>query len=162
MFLLIYFLENADRRKWWLGKKVSVNDTNWNVAKARFLLGMLESFSMGLILVSDLKKGMVLACEVSNKHGNTLLEKGDTLSEKHIMLLKSWGITEADIEGFDRDQVEERERETLSMAVAESIEEDLKNLFPDFGDNPLMSELRRIVRKFKIKNQSPECSHADQ
>ena len=117
---------------------------------------------MGLILVSDLKKGMVLACEVSNKHGNTLLEKGKSLDEKHIMLLKSWGNTEADIEGIDRGQVEEREREPLSTAVAESIEEDLKNLFPDFGDNPLMRELRRIVRKLKIKNQSPECSHADQ
>ena len=82
---------------------------------------------MGLIHAKDLKKDMVLACEVSNKHGNTLLEKGETLSEKHIMLLKSWGITEADIEGFDRGQVEERERETLSTAVVESIEEDLKN-----------------------------------
>ncbi|MBW2222090.1 MAG: hypothetical protein JRF22_06135, partial [Deltaproteobacteria bacterium] len=78
----------------------------------------------------------------------TLLEKGDMLSEKHIMLLKSWGITEADIEVFDRGQVDERERETLSTAVVESIEEDLKNLFPDFGDNHLMNELCRVVRKF--------------
>lgn len=120
---------------------------------------------MGLIHVKDLKKGMVLACEVSNKHGNTLLEKGNTISEKHIMLLKSWGITEADVEGFDRDQVEEKERETLSTAVVESIEGDLKNLFPDFGDNPLMNELLRIVRKFNIKqrmNQSSECNNEDE
>ena len=116
---------------------------------------------MGLIHVKDLKKDMILACEVSNKHGNTLLEKGDTLSEKHIMLLKSWGITEADIEGFDRGQVEEREREALSTAVAESIEEDIKNLFPDFGDNPLMHELCRVVRKFNIK-QSSECNNEDE
>lgn len=116
---------------------------------------------MGLIHVKDIKKGMILACEVSNKHGNTLLEKGDTLSEKHIMLLKSWGITEADIEGFDRGQVEERDRETLSTAVAESIEEDIKNLFPDFGDNPLMHELYRVVRKFNIK-QSSECNNEDE
>lgn len=120
---------------------------------------------MGLIHVKDLKKGMVLACEVSNKHGNTLLEKGDMLSEKHIMLLKSWGITEADIEGFDRGQVEERERGTLSTTVVESIEEDLKNLFPDFGDNPLMNELCRVVRKFNIKQrikQSSECNNEDE
>ena len=116
---------------------------------------------MGLIHVKDLKKGMVLACEVSNKHGNTLLEKGDMLSERHIMLLKSWGITEADIEGFDKAQVEERERETLSTAVAESIEEDLKNLFADFGDNPLMNELYRVVRKFNIK-QSSESNNEDE
>ena len=120
---------------------------------------------MGLIHVKDIKKGMILACEVSNKHGNTLLEKGDMLSDRHIMLLKSWGITEADIEGFDKGQIEERERETLSTAVVESIEEDLKNLFPDFGDNPLMNELYRVVRKFNIKQrikQSSECENEDE
>ncbi len=120
---------------------------------------------MGVIRVNDLKDGMVLACEVSNKHGNILLEKGDTLSEKHIMLLKSWGITEAGIEGFDKDQVEKRERESLSTAVVASIEEDLKNLFCDFGDNPLMNELYRVVKKFNVKQkieQSSECNNEDE
>ncbi len=70
---------------------------------------------MGVISVNDLKEGMVLVCEVSNKHGNILLERGDTLNEKHIMLLKSWGITEADIEGFNKNQLEEREREGSSI-----------------------------------------------
>ncbi|MCK5010582.1 MAG: hypothetical protein KAS98_08860 [Deltaproteobacteria bacterium] len=117
---------------------------------------------MGVISVNDLKEGMVLACEVSNKHGNILLGRGDTLNEKHIMLLKSWGITEADIEGFNKNQVEEREREALSTDTMASIEENLKDLFPDFGDNPMMEELYRVVKKFNMKQemrQTSECSN---
>jgi hypothetical protein len=106
---------------------------------------------MGVISVNDLKKGMVLARDVSNKHGNILLGRGDALNDKHIMLLKSWGITEADIEGFNKNQLEEREREALSTDTMASIEENLKDLFPDFGDNPLMEELYRVVKKFYMR-----------
>jgi hypothetical protein len=106
---------------------------------------------MGVLSVSDLKDGMVLAREVKNKHGNILLKKGDMLSEKHIMLLKSWGVTEADIEGVDRDQVEKKEMDGLSPDLIASVEGELKGLFPDFGDNPLMEELYRVTKKFKMK-----------
>ena len=106
---------------------------------------------MGLLSVNDLKDGMVLSTAVRNKHGNVLLKKGDTLSEKHIMLLKSWGITEADIEGIDKDQVEKKEKEALSTDVIASIENELKDLFRDFGDNPLMEELYRVTKKTKMK-----------
>jgi len=113
---------------------------------------------MGVLSINDLKDGMVLAHEVRNKHGNTLLKRGDTLSEKHIMLLKSWGITEADIEGFDRDQVEKEEMEDLSTGVIASIEQELQDLFTDFGDNPLMEELYRVTKKFKLKKAVEETS----
>ena len=56
---------------------------------------------MGTVNVNDVEDGMVLLSEVSNKHGNVLLRQGDRLTEKTIMLLKSWGITEVDIKGFD-------------------------------------------------------------
>ena len=46
---------------------------------------------MGLINVSDLKEGMVVLNPVSNKHGNVLLNKGDTLTEKNMVLLNPGG-----------------------------------------------------------------------
>ena len=106
---------------------------------------------MGVLSVNDLKDGMVLASEVKNKHGNILLKKGNMLSEKHIMLLKSWGITKADIVSVDKEQVEKRKIEELSSDLMISIEEGLKGLFPDDGDNPLMQEIYRIVKKFRMK-----------
>ena len=111
---------------------------------------------MGVLSVNDLKDGMVLASEARNKHGNILLKKGDTLEEKHITLLKSWGITEADIEGVDRDQIEKREMEGLSPELIASVERELKDLFSEFGDNHLMEELQRVTKKFKLKKAAEE------
>jgi len=106
---------------------------------------------MGVLSINDLKGGMVLASDVSNKHSNILLKKGDMLNGKNIILLKSWGITEVDIEGVDRDQVEKKEMEGFSTDIMESIEKELKDLFPSFIDNPLMEELYRVTKRFKVK-----------
>ena len=113
---------------------------------------------MGVLSVNDLKEGMVLASEIKNRHGNVLLQKGDALEEKHIMRLKSWGITEVDIEGVDRDQVEKREMEVLSSDLIASVEEELDGLFPDYGDNALMKEVYRVVKKCKLKKVAEESS----
>ena len=61
---------------------------------------------MGILNINDLKEGMTLAADVKNKHGNIMIRQGMILSDKHIMLLKAWGIPEADVEGADRDQLQ--------------------------------------------------------
>jgi hypothetical protein len=106
---------------------------------------------MGLLNTHDLKAGMVIAQDVTNQHGNVLLGKGSELSEKHIGILKAWGVTEIDVEGVDRAQVELEEVQGLPTEVVASIEEELQKLFPDFGDDPLMQEIYRVVKKFKMK-----------
>jgi hypothetical protein len=106
---------------------------------------------MGLLNTHDLKAGMVLAQDVTNQHGNVLLGKGSELSEKHIGVLRAWGVTEVDVEGVDREQVEREEVQGLPPEAVESIEEELQGLFPDFGNDPLMQEIYRVVKKFKMK-----------
>jgi hypothetical protein len=87
---------------------------------------------MGLVNISDLKDGMVVLNPVSNKHGNVLLKKGDTLTEKNIVLLKSWGITEVDIESSDRNQAEETANDALSPEIIASIDKEMQGMFPEF------------------------------
>ncbi len=106
---------------------------------------------MGALNINDLKAGMVLAQPVKNKHGLILLGKETVLTGKDIMVLKNWGITEADIRGIDRDQVAKEEMEALPNDVVESTEKELSEFFPPFGDNPVMEEIYRIVRKFKLE-----------
>lgn len=107
---------------------------------------------MGLANVNELKEGMVLQDHVSNRHGNVLLKKGDTLTQKNIVLLKSWGITEVDIGSFDSNQVEGLEKEFLPPEIIASIDSEVKGLFPEFKDNPLMAKLYGIVKKAKMKS----------
>ena len=105
---------------------------------------------MGFVNASELKPGMVVLSEVSNKHGNVLLKKGDSLTEKNIVLLKSWGITEIDIASIDSQQPGAEDNAVLSPEILESIEEEVRGMFPEFQDNPLMEKLYGIVKKNKI------------
>ena len=107
---------------------------------------------MGVLHIHDIKEGMVLAGDITNRHGNVLLKQGETLSAKDILILKTWGITEIDVAGVDRDKVDQREMESLSPEVLEKIEGELAGLFPEVADNLIMQELYRVARKFKLKD----------
>jgi len=106
---------------------------------------------MGTVNVNDVADGMVLLSEVSNKHGNVLLRPGDKLTEKTIMLLKSWGITEVDIQGHDGDMGEGQEKDGLTADIIASIEKEVNEQFFDFTDNPFMERLYGIVKKSRMK-----------
>ena len=106
---------------------------------------------MSRVNLNDVEEGMVLLSEVSNKHGNVMLKPGDKLTEKTIMLLKSWGITEVDIEGHDGDVVDGKDKDVLSPDIIASIEKEVKGQFFDFTDNPFMERLYGIVKKSKVK-----------
>ncbi|MBE9545861.1 MAG: hypothetical protein IMF10_00025 [Proteobacteria bacterium] len=106
---------------------------------------------MGALNINDIKVGMVLAQDVRNKHGIILLKEGRILAERDITVLKTWGITEVSIKDVDRDQVVKEEMEALPNDVVESIEKELDELFPPLGDNPVMEEIYRIVKKFRFK-----------
>ncbi len=106
---------------------------------------------MGILNINDLKEGMVLAGDVKNKHGNIMIKQGMTLSERHIMLLKAWGIPDANVEGLEREQLHEEEMKTVSPEVIEAIEQQLRDLFPPLEGNEVMAEVYRIAMKLKIK-----------
>lgn len=107
---------------------------------------------MGILNLNDLKEGMVLAGDIKNKHGNILIKGGNTLTAKHILLMKAWGVTEADVVGFDRDEIERREMDAASPELVEAIEKELRAVFPPLDHHPVMAEIYRIARKIKLKH----------
>jgi hypothetical protein len=111
---------------------------------------------MGVLHINDLEEGMVLAEDVKNRHGNILLPQGRPLTGKDILILKTWGITETDVEGVDRDKVESKEMESLPPSVIAAIERELTELFTEITDNPVMEEIYRIVKKYKLKQALTE------
>ena len=115
---------------------------------------------MGTLNLNDLKEAMVLAADIKNKHGNILIKEGSTLTAKHILLMKAWGVTEADVVGFDKDQVEKEEMHALSPEIIEAIEKELRAVFPPFDNNPIMAEIYRIARKLKLRQASSNSGEA--
>ena len=102
---------------------------------------------MAQINLNDIQPGMVLASSVFNKNGGLLLKEGSTLTEKHIRIFKTWGVTEADIVGYDKEKVEEEAYSFLSEEEIQDIESAIFKRFPDFSSDSVMSEIFRIAKK---------------
>lgn len=49
--------------------------------------------------IEELEEGMVLAEDIKGSQGNLLLTAGVALTEKHIRVMKTWGISLVQIEG---------------------------------------------------------------
>ena len=98
---------------------------------------------MVIVDAKKLKVGMVLAQPVFNLDGLLLLKEGTELTEKNILVLKSWGVTATRIEGETGDtgkqDIEECER------VNASIEEEIRMKFSGTTQDKLMAEIMRIA-----------------
>lgn len=115
---------------------------------------------MGLLNTNDLKVGMVLAQPAMNKNGTVILGGGSALTEKHINLFKAWGVSEVDIKGVDSEQVVRQEMEALPSEVVEAIERGLDELFPPFGDNPVMEAIYKVVKKISLREAANRAGGA--
>lgn len=56
------------------------------------------------IAVEDISDGMILAEPILNNFGQTLLQAGISLSEKHKNILKTWNITIITVKTDDSDE----------------------------------------------------------
>lgn len=56
---------------------------------------------MAKLNLNKLQGGMVTLSEVVDKNGHTLIRANEELSDKHILLLKMWGVLEVDIKKTD-------------------------------------------------------------
>lgn len=70
------------------------------------------------IETSAITEGMVLAEAILNKQGQILLPGGSLLKERHILMLKTWGITGVVIQGGDNDSDADSEPEYSEEILA--------------------------------------------
>ncbi|NTW99914.1 MAG: hypothetical protein HGB35_08325, partial [Geobacteraceae bacterium] len=54
---------------------------------------------MGIIAIENIETGMVLASDVRDRSGRMLLGSGVELTQKHLVVFRTWGVLEADIAG---------------------------------------------------------------
>lgn len=63
------------------------------------------------IATSAITEGMILAESILNKQGQVLLPGGSPLKERHILMLKTWGIAGVVIQGGENDADADADRE---------------------------------------------------
>lgn len=74
---------------------------------------------MPKVSLKEVAVGMVLAADTVNRNGMVLLKQGVAITERHINVLKTWGVTHIDIEGDDN----ETPMQELLAAHPEYLEE---------------------------------------
>ncbi len=108
---------------------------------------------VGIANLEHLKPGMRLRSDVADTSGRVLLRAGSVISEKHLKIFATWGVTEADVETGP----EKIERESTSAPESESLKKAkayVRSLFRHTDPRqPAIQELMRlcIMRKTQEK-----------
>ncbi|MCP4154912.1 MAG: HDOD domain-containing protein [bacterium] len=102
---------------------------------------------MGFITVDNLKNGMKLAGDLKNTRGRFLLSQGTVLEEKHIRIIKTWGVTEVDIEGIDQESIVTETLAQIDPGILQKINSHINFRFNYYGKQPdsdVIKEIKRI------------------
>jgi hypothetical protein len=121
--------------------------------------GGRAAFYMPKIKLDAVSEGMTVAADVKNMDDMLLVPAGCVLTERHIKILRTWGISEVQIDG-------EEQGSTTLMTIAPDVlcrmEDELRKTFWEFDSKlPVQQEifklaLRRRARAFL--NQSPNAA----
>jgi hypothetical protein len=98
---------------------------------------------MRKIPAAEAKVGDVIAAPVTDGQGRVLLPKGARLSAAVLSRLAGWGVRELAVEGDDP--------AAPGKSAAEMVDE-LEHRFADWQDDPLMMDLRDVVRRHLFRD----------
>lgn len=108
---------------------------------------------MGMIPIDALKAGMVLACDVQDRNGRLLLGAGAELTGKHLVIFRTWGVEEADIEGAEDLGCDAKLPSDVSVEALVESRKSLEVLFMHAGlEHPFVQELLRLAAVRKVSH----------
>jgi HD-like signal output (HDOD) protein len=84
---------------------------------------------MATIAVEQIEPGMVLAADLKDRSGRFLLSKGVKISEKHLKIIKTWGVVEADIDGITEEDINEKQTADIDPLILEAAQRVERNRF---------------------------------
>tara|TARA_B100000315_G_scaffold256953_1_gene304298 strand:- start:1953 stop:2297 length:345 start_codon:yes stop_codon:yes gene_type:complete len=105
-----------------------------------------------IIKLKNLKVGMVLARDAEDLNGRVLLKSGAKITEKNLKILKSWGVTEFDVQKATKEDIENIACKDLSPELLEKAEAEVTRFFSHTdSSHPAVKELFDlcVIRKAK-------------
>ncbi|MEW6115882.1 MAG: hypothetical protein AB1553_03160 [Nitrospirota bacterium] len=107
---------------------------------------------MATIGIDYVKPGMKLNSDVKDRNGRLLLNAGIEITERHLHIFRTWGITEVDIHGITEEQVVPDPTENVDPQVLRNIDVELNDLFRhNDRHHPAIKELFRFCTLRKIR-----------
>lgn len=115
---------------------------------------------MGLISISDIRPGMVLAADVRDRNNRVLLAAGQEVTEKHVKIFKMWGVTDADIKGATHEEMVAQEMANVDPMTYQDAERVTLELFRHTDlEHPGVKELARLATLRRVAPGATEGSH---
>lgn len=100
---------------------------------------------MGKIPTDNLIPGMVLASDVRDRSGRLLLRGGTELNDRHLYILRTWGIIEVELAGADEDSESPGPANGIAPELSSAIEGEITPRFRHADlTHPAVRELLRI------------------
>lgn len=105
--------------------------------------------------LDDLKAGMVLAEDAVHLNGRVLLSSGSCLTDKHLTMFRSWGLSDARISGKAGENALNNAVMNINKEILIHSEKVLEKSFKylDFNHEPV-SELFKLCVRIHANNIS--------
>lgn len=107
---------------------------------------------MGKVVIENIETGMVLAGDVHDRTGRMLLGAGAELTQKHLVIFRTWGVLEADIVGQGDDDASQIPADVNPVELV-AAEQELAHLFQHSNrTHPAIVELMRLAALRKVQH----------
>jgi len=91
------------------------------------------------VSLQEIEPGMRLSKPAFNLQGGLLLKEGEVITPEHLLLFKTWGVGQFEVEGKGEDK--DGDRET-------NIE--VEGIFSLSGGGEVVEEIKRVAKKMRV------------
>ena len=111
---------------------------------------------MASLDIDSLTPGMKAGKDVIEASGQVLLRAGTEITEKHLRVLRSWGIQQVEIEGPKPPDTEDTLLAKATPAMLETARAAVDSRFRHTdATHPAIAELRRLATRVELRAQLP-------
>jgi hypothetical protein len=108
---------------------------------------------MGIIAIENIETGMVLAGDVLDRSGRMLLGAGSELTQKHLVIFRTWGVLEADIVGQGNSETADQIPADVNPLELAAAEQEVATRFSHTNrSHPAIVELIRLAALRKVQH----------
>ncbi len=110
---------------------------------------------MALLDIDSLTPGMKVGKDVIEASGQILLRAGTEISEKHLSILRSWGVQQVDIAGDKPPDADDNFLARATPAMLDRAQASVGERFHRTDPvHPAIAELMRLAILDELRNQS--------
>lgn len=110
---------------------------------------------MAMVNINELQPGQVLLTDAKHHSGKVLLKAGETLTETHLKIFLSWGLTRVEVEGDD--EILSNSANENNHQLIEQAKTELQGRFQHVDlKHPAMEEIFHLAACHHARKLRPE------